>query len=203
MTVDHKKPQAIAKDDSVHKFDNLVIACRNCNSAKSDKQLEGLGIDEFRDMRNFARKRDEQWVQDRFNFIMDMSDQGTDIPHRENPWKEDYINKLAIGFNTKPDYFERVEVKKVNIPYIDFFNKGNEWTFTPSSFSLQPFFIYKHESTIKDNIFGSILDMRGYLGGSDYRSKYLKPFRTLDEGIATIINEIIWINDFWEHWVRE
>jgi hypothetical protein len=202
MTIDHKNPQSKSEDQSVHELDNLVISCRNCNSAKNDMQFTNADINSFKELRCAIRKRDEHWVQDRYSYIIEMITKPSEN-EKVRPWDTEYIEEIAMAFKMKLQYFDNVTVRKVSRPYIDFFNNGKEWTFEPDSFALQPFFIYKLESKIKDNIIGSILDKCGYIGGSDYRSKYLKPFRTISEGIEAIVNEIRWVNDFWLLWQGE
>lgn len=195
MSIDHKIPQSSEEEIDINHPDNLVIACTNCNSAKSNKIID----DSFKVTRAAASKRDDQWVKERYDFVNESFLSKKAGYPTEFPWSSDYINKLSASLAKKPDYFTNIKIKDNDWPYIDFFNNGNEWTFTPGNFALQPFFIWKQENLIKEHIISDILDMKGYLA-ADYRSKYMKPFVTIETGIEQMIFEIDWINALLALW---
>jgi hypothetical protein len=206
MTIDHVEPQSLAKDDNVHNISNLRISCRNCNSSKSDKEYTGKDIDFFRKRRAVARQRDEKYINDRFQFIIETTD-GREQKEIFEEVLKNWSNNLCIE-NLMVDFKKALNLNDMDIKvkphkngdYLDFKAYGRDWTYTPANFVLQPHFIHVYDVSGKvlSDLINEVLEAMGYLKGADYRGKYLKPFFSIQEGIEIIKNEILLVHRIWD-----
>lgn len=201
ISIDHVEPQYKANDDSIHNIENLVIACKNCNSAKSGKEFSENELENFKKKRAVMRKRDENFVIERFEFIQEAT--GIDNVNKLiGKWASlEYFNNFINALKTELDLGENEISRKTynKIEYIDFFVNGKNWTYTPCSFELQAFFIHSwdNEGNTLDKSINDILETMGYIQGSDWRTKYLKPFITIEEGLRIIKREINAVHKVW------
>lgn len=199
MTIDHIKPQSKTVDPQKHNLENLVIACKSCNSAKGDKVFTEVELNQFKERRQTIRKRDEEWVANRYLFINEAISKGLKI-------EEVIFNKpefiAEIMKEMKNDsFFQQPKEYDKSQEYIEFLNSGNLWYFNVDKFSLQPFFIYDLER--KGNTINTAVDLAleslGYFKGNiDFRTKLLKPFFDIQEGIKIIKTEVLLVNKIWD-----
>jgi hypothetical protein len=203
MTIDHVNPQAKAVDENVHNINNLRIACKNCNSAKSDKLIEGDNLEAFRKQRTVIRNRDDRFVTERFEFIQEAVKNNSYnklVKTWSNP--DEYINDFkhaiidAFSLDTNEISIDTYQGNK----YLYFYVDGKGWTYTPCFFGLQAHFIFAWENSGKgiDSTIDNILKTMGYISEPDWRTKYLKPFFTIEGGICIIKKEITAVNRVWE-----
>lgn len=202
MTIDHVNPQVKAVDENVHNIDNLRIACKNCNSAKSDKLIEENNIAAFRKQRTVIRNRDDRFVAERFEFIRETFINNA-YDKLVKTWSDpEYINDFkhaiaeAFGLDISDISINTYQGDK----YLYFCVNGKGWTYTPCFFGLQAHFIFAWENSGMgiDSTIDDILETMGYISGPDWRTKYLKPFFTIEEGICIIKKEITAVNKVWE-----
>ena len=115
-------------------------------------------------------------------------------PECINDFKRALVETLKLGTNEiSINTFQGKE-------YLDFVVEGRGWTFTPRSFELQAHFIHAWETSGKkiDSTINIILETMGYIAGSDWRTKYLTPFFSMDEGLQIIEREIMAVHKVWE-----
>ena len=195
MQLDHKDPNG---GDGL---DNLVISCSNCNSAKGKTVFNDENFENFRKRRSLIRSLDEKFVTERFAYISEMSG-----PEKKS-YDEQNINDIWTGKSIKEKLMEKFKLSEESIkeklcdgaPYYRFEVNKKPWTYTPSTFSLQPLYILYDDnegSPIGVNI-ERTLEYLGYVKNFNFRAKYLKPFTCIDEGIEIIEKEISLINYLW------
>jgi hypothetical protein len=197
MTVDHKISRA---KDGKDELSNLIIACRNCNSAKNDSEIhnDNESLKQFCIRRKKLRLRDEEWVKQQYEFAV--CSFGNSKP--QAILEEDEIIEDLLSF-LEP-HFQKVKlVKPNNNPsYIDFFDGDNEWTFELRRFLLQPFFIHKADfdgkTIIPEAVEIKLEELFYFKGGTEYRSKYIKPFSNSWKGLNILMNEIELVKEIWK-----
>ena len=196
MTVDHKVAKA---KNGIHHIENLVISCRNCNSAKSDLSIDfdSDQLDEFRKRRRLLRQRDEEFVKLTHEYVKTANENNLDVAIlNEEKITEELVERLKTAY-------QKVTVSNSNPKYIDFFDNDKEWTFILKQFALQPFFIHKADydnKTVIDDSINTELEKLFYIKGStELRTKYIKPFFNAMDGFEIIKREINVVNEIWRY----
>ena len=202
MSVDHIDSQSKSDKSDKHELQNLVIACKDCNSSKGSKSLGEEELVRFKEKRKAIRKRDEEWVGNRYTFINEA------IVNLENYTMIEFIFSDPDGFRTnlmeamkQDNFFNQPQVYGDKKKFIKFTNSGNEWFFDSVEFSLQPFFIFKKIDQKNEPVNIAVrlaLENSGYGEATTWRTKLLKPFLDIQEGIKIIKAEIEQINEVWE-----
>lgn len=190
ITLDHVISRQDGGEDEAK---NIVIACRSCNSSKNKKSFvkNSQELVDFKALRKRIKELDDKWVINLFEFsTLDSFPKFTELQ-----------NELKIELEKQ---YKNVTLSK-NKEYIEWETNYGCWTFSTSSYAIQPHYLFKllflndnqkrkfKNDMTKDqlkNLIMHLFDIDYYATMNHCVVKYLKPFNKLSDGIELIKKEI-------------